>query len=111
MDRRADRRVFARVPLEVNVDIASEDDEERWVVSRDISEGGMRLGFVSLPTYTPLQLTFALPEKGEEEAPPPFVVQCEVAWRRMSSTGIRFSTLSLEERARLRAFLESRAQA
>jgi hypothetical protein len=61
--------------------------QEGW--SRDLSAGGLRVDQVAAPVDSPVRLALSVPA-GPLEEDRVFFVYGKVAWRRLSSAGVRF---------------------
>lgn len=103
MERTApDRRTHQRVPFRGNVQVIYHDEVFHDCSCMDISEGGMRLG-VSLPNYSTVTLLFSMPVISNQGV---ISIDAAVAWRKLNSTGVRFTDLAPEVRDQLQQYIQ-----
>ena len=91
MHQDAGRRSQPRLGFRGDIELFS--DGQRHAPGRgcpsDISEGGLGLSRLNLPLFTPLKVFISLPESCGQ--PRTVMLDAEVAWRRLSRSGVRFT--------------------
>jgi hypothetical protein len=110
MDINSDRRSHPRAPLKVQVDLLHDEQTipGRWTT--DISQGGVRMQFLGVPIHSPVKLMIRLPQ-GPMREDHVCVLQGEIAWRTLRSTGISFVDPPEEELLKLRTYVHQQIMA
>jgi hypothetical protein len=99
-----ERRNYPRAPLRIHVDVLHGKNAIVGHPTIDVSEGGIRLGFVGVPTEGKLKLLLPLPF-GPSETRRHCMIDGQVAWRTLKSTGVRFIDPPEEMLSHLREYV------
>jgi c-di-GMP-binding flagellar brake protein YcgR len=104
----SDRREFAREERPVTVRPVEEATSDRWMMTRDISAGGMRLlSPEALPRFERLELELLLPDGSwlRVATKVAWSVKLDVGAVAEYECGLRFLELTAEDQARLQPLL------
>ena len=108
MSQFSDRREFPRAEKVITVRPVEESRSDRWLTTRDISAGGMRmLSRESLPRFERMEVEVLLPDGSwlRVMTKVAWSVKLDVGSAAEYECGLRFVDLSAEARARLQPLL------
>ena len=101
-----ERRRYFRCAVSIPVIIRRESLPEVWCNSVNISEGGMALSMpVPLVAGEIVRLQFTLPDHAA-----PFLAESTICWSKTGHLGIRFVSLSDEQKAELQVWLSQKLE-
>ena len=101
-----ERRRYFRYPVSIPVIIQSENLEAVRCNTVNISEGGMALNAqVPLPPGESIRVQFTLPDHNV-----PLLAKSTICWSRMGHLGIRFESISGEQRSELQDWLSQKLE-
>jgi len=95
----AERREHRRIPLATRLQIIHAGDFLRGPEARDISEGGIRLDGLTLPTSAQLKVLITFP--GDQSASM-HLYNGEIVWNDETVAGVRFTDMPTKSRRQLR---------
>jgi hypothetical protein len=101
-----ERRRYFRCAVSIPVIIRRESLPEVWCNSVNISEGGMALSMpVPLVAGEIVRLQFTLPDQTV-----PFLAESTICWSKTGQLGIRFVSISDEQKAELQVWLSQKLE-
>jgi diguanylate cyclase (GGDEF)-like protein/PAS domain S-box-containing protein len=101
-----ERRRYFRFPVSIPVIIRSESTQEVWCNSANISEGGMALSTqIPLHPGESVRVQFTLPDHTV-----PFFAESTICWSTTGHLGVRFLSISDEQKSELQVWLSQKLE-
>ena len=101
-----ERRRYFRCPVSIPVIIRSESTQEVWCNSANISEGGMALSTqIPLHPGESVRVQFTLPDHTV-----PFFAESTICWSTTGHLGVRFLSISDEQKSELQVWLSQKLE-